>query len=87
MRNDLRTRTKAYALQIIRLYTELPKSAEAQVIGKQFLRSGTSVGAHYHEAYRSPSDAEYVSKVTVAVQELGGDDLLARVADRGEHSI
>ncbi|HEX8682949.1 MAG TPA: four helix bundle protein [Ardenticatenaceae bacterium] len=70
MSNDLRQRTKAYALRIIKLYTVLPKTTEAQVIGKQFLRSGTSVGAHYHEAYRSRSDGEYVSKVSVAVQEL-----------------
>ena len=70
MSTDLRKRTKAYALRIIKLYTVLPKTTEAQVIGKQFLRSGTSVGAHYHEAYRSRSDAEYVSKVSVAVQEL-----------------
>ena len=49
-RQDLRERTKAYALRIIRLYAALPKTTEAQVIGKQVLRSGTSVGAHYREA-------------------------------------
>ena len=55
---DLRMRTKAFALRIIRLYVPLPKTTEAQVIGKQVLCSGTSVGAHYREAYRSRSDAE-----------------------------
>jgi len=49
---DLRIRTKAFALRIIRLYCSLPKTTEAQVIGKQVLRSGTSVGAHYREAQR-----------------------------------
>jgi len=47
---DLRVRTREFALRIIRLYTVLPKTTEAQVLGKQVLRSGTSVGAHYREA-------------------------------------
>ncbi|NWJ46752.1 MAG: four helix bundle protein [Chloroflexi bacterium] len=68
--SDLRKRTKAFALRIIKLYTTLPKSVEAQVIGKQLLRSGTSVGAHYAEAYRSRSDAEFISKLEGGLQEL-----------------
>ncbi len=69
-RSDLRQRTKAFALRVIRLYTALPKSTEAQVIGKQLLRSGTSVGAHYREAARSRSTAEFVSKIEGGLQEL-----------------
>src|ERR1041384_5397977 len=69
-KDDLRTRTKAFALRIIRLYTALPKTTEAQVLGKQLLRSGTSVGAHYREAMRARSVAEFVSKVEGALQEL-----------------
>jgi four helix bundle protein len=46
---DLRARTTDFALRIIKLYTSLPKSTEAQVLGKQVLRSGTSIGAHYRE--------------------------------------
>jgi len=49
---ELRARTKTFALRIIRLYVSLPKTTEAQVLGKQVLRSGTSVGAHYREAQR-----------------------------------
>ncbi len=63
-------RTKQFALQIIRLYSSLPKTTEAQVIGKQLLRSGTSVGAHIREGKRSRSDAEMISKIEVALQEL-----------------
>jgi four helix bundle protein len=44
---DLRRRTKEFALRIVRLYAALPQITEAQVMGKQLLRSGTSVGAHY----------------------------------------
>jgi len=67
---DLRQRTKKFALRIIRLYSSLPKTTEAQILGKQLLRSGTSVGAHYREAYRSRSDAEFISKIEGGLQEL-----------------
>jgi four helix bundle protein len=67
---DLQIRTKAFALRIIRLYSALPKTMEAQVLGRQLLRSGTSVGAHYREATRARSVAEFISKVEVGLQEL-----------------
>ena len=67
---DLKQRTKLFALRIIKLFTSLPKTAEAQVIGKQVLRSGTSVGAQYREACRSRSDSEFISKMTSSLQEL-----------------
>lgn len=69
-KSDLKERTKAFALRIIRLFVALPKTTEAQVIGKQVLRSGTAFGAHYREAYRSRSDAEYIAKIELALQEL-----------------
>jgi four helix bundle protein len=67
---DLRDRTKFFALRIIKVYTALPKTTEAQVIGKQVLRSGTSVGAHYREAKRARSPAEFISKIEGGTQEL-----------------
>jgi four helix bundle protein len=67
---DLRMRTKAFALRIVHLYVALPKTTEAQVLGKQVLRSGTAVGAHYREARRGRSTAEFVSKIELAIQEL-----------------
>ncbi len=67
---DLAERTKAFALRIIRLYSALPKTTEAQVLGKQMLRSGTSVGAHYREAKRARSNAEFISKLEGGLQEL-----------------
>lgn len=69
-RRDLVKRTKLFALRIVKLYTSLPKATEAQVIGKQVLRSGTSVGAHYRESKRARSTAEFVSKIEGALQEL-----------------
>ena len=67
---DLASRTKEFALRVIRLYTALPNSTEAQVLGKQLLRSGTSVGAHYREAIRARSNAEFISKLEGGMQEL-----------------
>ena len=67
---DLKVRTKTFALRVIRLYAALPRTVEAQVLGKQVLRSGTSVGAHYREAQRAKSDADFISKIEGALQEL-----------------
>src|ERR1700741_3683282 len=67
---DLRDRTKAFALQIVRMFACLPKTTEAQVLGKQLLRSGTSVGANYREAYRGRSKAEFISKCGDSLREL-----------------
>jgi len=69
-KTDLAVRTKSFALQIIRLFSTLPKATEAQVIGKQVLRSGTSVGANYREAYRGRSKAEFVSKCGDCLREI-----------------
>jgi four helix bundle protein len=67
---DLKIRTREFALRIIRLYTSIPKTTEAQVIGKQVLRSGTSVGAHYREACRAKSNADFINKIEGGLQEL-----------------
>src|SRR5436190_19653186 len=67
---DLRIRTRDFALKIINLYSSVPKTSEARVVGKQFLRSGTSVGAHYREAQRAKSDANFISKIEGGLQEL-----------------
>jgi four helix bundle protein len=68
--SDLAVRTKSFALQIIRLFSALPKTTEAQVVGKQVLRSGTSVGANYREAYRARSKPEFIAKCGDSLREL-----------------
>jgi four helix bundle protein len=68
---DLKPRTKAFALRVIRMYSKLPKSdTVAQVLGKQVLRSGTSVGANYREASRGRSKAEFISKIGDCLKEI-----------------
>ena len=69
-RTELRLRTRQYALLIIRLYEKLPPKTVAQVLGRQVLRSGTSVGANFREAHRARSTAEFVSKLGDCLKEL-----------------
>lgn len=67
---ELRARTKAFSSSIIQLFEALPPQRHAvQIIGKQLLRSGTSVAAHTREASRARSDAEFCSKLDVLLQE------------------
>jgi four helix bundle protein len=63
MQSDLRERTKKFALRIIKLYSALPRRGDARVLGTQILKSGTFVGAHYREACRAKSNADFISKV------------------------
>ena len=66
----LRERTKQYGLRIINLFAALPKLKQAEVIGLQALRSGTSVASNFREASRARSDAEFISKLGIVEQEL-----------------
>ena len=68
--NDLKERTTRFALRIIKMYSYLPRSTVAQVLGKQVLRSGTSVGANYREATRGRSKAEFIAKMGDCLKEL-----------------
>lgn len=73
-KQELKKRLKEYALRIIRLYEALPKTGAVHVITHQLLRSGTSPGAQYREACRAKSDADFISKVEGALQELDESD-------------
>ena len=67
---DLVERTRAFALRVIELYCRLPGTTLAQVLGRQLLKAGTSVGAQYREARRAKSDADFINKIEGALQEL-----------------
>ena len=66
---ELAERTKAFALRIIRLVASLPNSREADVLGGQLLRAGTSIGANYREARRGRSKADFSAKLGICLQE------------------
>ena len=70
MRNEnLKDRTKKFALRVIRLKEALPKGRTADIIGKQLLRSGTSVGANYRAACRARSTADFIAKMGIVEEE------------------
>src|ERR1039457_4942714 len=74
--DELRGRTKQYASAIIRVYVKLPNAREeVRVLGKQLLRSGTSVAAHAREASRARSDSEFCSKLDGLLQEADESQL------------
>ncbi|GBE51854.1 hypothetical protein BMS3Bbin14_00311 [bacterium BMS3Bbin14] len=66
---ELKDRTQAFALRVIRMTQALPRNREADVIGKQVLRSATSVGANYRSACRGRSKAEFIAKLGIAEEE------------------
>lgn len=66
---DLKTRTKRFSLRVIRLVKSLPFDDVARTIGKQLLRSGTSVGANYRAACRARSAAEFCAKMGIVEEE------------------
>jgi four helix bundle protein len=68
--NLLADKTMDFGLAVIRLYSALPNTAPAQVMGRQLLRCGTSIGAQYREACRARSDAEFISKLESSLQEV-----------------
>lgn len=62
-------RTKQFVIENIRLFQQLPKTEEAKIIGRQLLRSSSSVGANYRAACRARSQAEFHSKMSIVVEE------------------
>jgi four helix bundle protein len=66
---ELRLRTKRFALRVIRLVRALPRNTEGYVIGRQLLRSGTSAAANYRAAGRARSKAEFIARMGVVVEE------------------
>lgn len=66
---ELKNRTKQFAIRVVKLFRSLPRSEEARVMGRQLLRSGTSVAANYRAVCRARSKAEFIAKVGVVVEE------------------
>lgn len=67
---ELKPRTKGFALRVIRMFSALPKTEEARVLGRQVLRSGTSVGANYREVSRARSKAGFIAKIGDCLKEI-----------------
>jgi len=68
-REDMKGRTKAYANRIVKLCSALPENWVAQTLGKQLLRSGTSVGANYRAVCRAKSNPDFINKLRIVEEE------------------
>ena len=68
-RDEMKARTKQFALRVIKLVQSLPPNLAAEVIGKQLLRSGTSVGANYRASCRAKSTADFINKLSIVEEE------------------
>ncbi len=68
-RQDLRQRTKTFALEIIKTVDTLPKSPSANILGKQLLRCATAVGANYRAACRAQSSGVFLAKLAIVIEE------------------
>lgn len=84
-RQDLRKRLKDYALRILKLYDSLPRTGSIHIVTHQLARSGTSPGAHYREAYRAKSNADFISKLEGALQELDESDYWLELLADGKY--
>ena len=82
---ELKARTKAFALRIVVLVDRLPRSLAGQIIGRQLLRSATSVGANYRAACRAQSRAEFAAKLSIVVEEA--DESLYWLEISGESGL
>lgn len=66
---ELKQRTKTFAIRIVRLFRSLPHAPDAQTLGRQLLRSGTSVAANYRAVCRARSKAEFIARMGIVVEE------------------
>lgn len=80
----MKTRTKLFAVQIVKFYKTLPKTDEARVLGRQILRSGTSVAANYRSVCRSKSQADFISKMGTVVEETDETHLWLELFEEAE---
>ena len=69
MKEDIVERSGAYSLRIIKLFQEVEKKSVGKILGKQLLRSGTSIGANVHEAQGAQSKADFIAKMSIAHKE------------------
>ena len=67
--NELKARTKAFALRVIKLVDAMPRGLASQIVGRQLLRAATSVGANYRAACRAQSRADFTAKMSIVLEE------------------
>lgn len=84
-KTELETRTKQFALKLIDLVERLPRNRAGDVVGRQLLRSGTSIGANYREANRGESRADFLHKVGISTKEAAETEFWLELIDESKH--
>ena len=67
--DEFQKRTKKFAIDVIRMYRKLPRTEDARILGRQLVKSSTSVASNYRAACRARSDAEFYAKISIVVEE------------------
>src|SRR5438874_5833296 len=83
---ELKARTKRFALDVIRFVSALPRIPAADVMGRQLLKAGTSVAANYRSSCRSRSHAEFAARIGVVLEEADESELWLELLDESELS-
>ena len=81
---ELKERTMNFAVRVLRLVDALPKTTAGRAIGNQVSRSGTSVAANYRAALRAKSDADFINKITIVLEEADETDFWIELVERTE---
>ncbi len=81
--NELKERTMEFAVRVLKMGA-LPKTAAGRTVGGQIARSGTSVAANYRAALRSKSDADFINKITIVLEEADESSFWIELAERAE---
>lgn len=84
-KTELETRTKNFALELIDLVERMPRNQSSDVVGRQLLRSGTSLGANYREANRAESAKDFLHKVGIATKEAAETEFWLQLIDESNH--
>ena len=82
--DDLKKRTKRFALRILKLVSALPNTVQGRTVGGQLARAGTSVGANYRAACRGRSKAEFVAKLGIVIEEADESGFWLELIIEGE---
>ncbi len=80
-REELKQRTKRFAVEVISFVATFPKRKESDIVGYQLMRSGTSIGANYRSACRAQSRAHFISKMSIVVEEADESQYWIELAD------
>lgn len=84
-KTEFETRTKKFALDLIDLVERMPRNRAGDVVGKQLLRSGTSIGANYREANRAESKADFIHKLAISTKEAAESEYWLELISESKH--